>query len=68
MPLHNEYFYNEESGKKRMQGVVSLFLTDYKYSKCLHQHLCQLLDNTYLGENKYEKKKLIESSLLTFSF
>ena len=29
MPLHNEYFYNEELGKKRMQEVVRLLLTDY---------------------------------------
>ena len=29
MPLHNEYFYNEDLGKKRMQGVIILLLTDY---------------------------------------
>ena len=29
MPLHKEYFYNEELGKKRMQEVVRLLLTDY---------------------------------------
>ena len=33
MPLHNKYFHNEELGKKRIQEVVRLFLTDYLVSK-----------------------------------
>ena len=29
MPLYNDDFHNEESGKKRPQGVVELLLSDY---------------------------------------